>query len=119
MIIGTPDTVSGVRGEASHGGRGEYLVRTLLEGVPGSAFKYVRDLTLYPDSSIGVHPHSGDDEIYFVVSGTGVMLVDGEEQTVGPGSVVLTPSGSTHGLRNDGTGDLRIFVACAKSSCVE
>jgi mannose-6-phosphate isomerase-like protein (cupin superfamily) len=114
MILGTPDTAPGERGHNSHGGAGEYFVRTLLEDVPGSAFKYVRDLTLYPDSSIGEHPHAGDDEIYFVISGTGIMVVDGQEQRVGPGAAVLTLSGSSHGLRNEGGEDLRIFVACAK-----
>ncbi len=52
-------------------------LRTLLDKVPGSAFKYVRDLTLYPGSSIAEHLHSGDEEIYSVTSGTGVLVVDG------------------------------------------
>lgn len=115
MIIGTPQMIHGERGSQSHGGQGDYFVRTLLSDVPDSAFKYVRDLTLYPGSSIGEHPHVGDDEIYFVISGTGIMVVDGEEQRLGPGSVVLTPSGSSHGLRNSGEEDLRIFVACART----
>ncbi len=115
MIFGTPDTIPGERGHNSHGGAGDYFVRTLLDDVPGSAFEYVRDLILYPGSSIGEHPHSGDDEIYFVISGSGVMVVDGKEQLVGPGSAVLTLSGSSHGLRNAGDEDLRIFVACARS----
>jgi mannose-6-phosphate isomerase-like protein (cupin superfamily) len=115
MIFGTPHTIPGEKGSRSHGGQGDYFVRTLLDGVPGSAFKYVRDLTLYPGSTIGEHPHAGDEEIYFVISGTGVMTVDGEDRVVGPGSVVLTQSGSQHGLRNEGTEDLRIFVACATS----
>lgn len=114
MILGTPDTIPGEQGSESHGGKGEYFVRTLLDKVPSSAFKYVRDLTLYPGSSIGEHLHSGDEEIYFIISGTGVMVVDGEECVVGPGSVILTQSGSRHGLCNEGAEDLRIFVACAQ-----
>ena len=114
MIIGTPQLIPGERGTKSHSGQGDYFVRTLLDEIPGSVFKYVRDLTLYPGSSIGEHPHAGDDEIYFVISGTGIMVVDDEEQRIGPGSVVLTLSGSSHGLRNDAEEDLRIFVACAR-----
>jgi mannose-6-phosphate isomerase-like protein (cupin superfamily) len=114
MIIATPETAPGERGSRSHGGAGEYSVRTLLDQVPGaSAIKYVRDLTLYAGSSIGPHPHSGDEEIYFVISGSGVMDVDGEERPVGPGSVVLTLSGSQHGLQNTGDQELRIAVICA------
>jgi len=115
MILGTPDAIPGERGSKSHGGKGDYFVRTLLDKVSGSAFKYVRDLILYPGSSIGEHLHSGDEEIYFIISGTGVMVVDRDERVVGPGSAVLTRSGSSHGLRNEGTGDLRIFVVCARS----
>ena len=100
MIFGAPDTVPGQRDRESHGGKGQYFVRTLLATVPGSIFKYVRDLTLYPGSSIGEHLHSGDEEFYFVVSGTGVMVVDADEHPVGPGSAVLTQSGSRHGLRS-------------------
>lgn len=114
MILGTPKMYPGVRGRESHGGTGEYFVRTLLDNPLAHAFKYVRDLTLYPGSSIGTHPHEGDEEIYFVISGQGVMTVDGEEQAIGPGSAVLTRSGSTHGLCNSGPGELRIFVACAR-----
>jgi mannose-6-phosphate isomerase-like protein (cupin superfamily) len=114
MIIGTPDLISGKEDQASHGGQGSYFVRTLIEEVPGSGFKYVRDLILHPGSSIGEHPHSGDDEIYFVISGNGIMSVDGEERAIGPGSAVLTQSGSVHGLRNSDKENLHIFVACAR-----
>jgi mannose-6-phosphate isomerase-like protein (cupin superfamily) len=115
MILGTPDTVPGEWSSESHGGKGDYFVRTLLDKVPGSAFKYVRDLILYPGSTIGEHLHSGDEEVYFIVSGTGVMVVDGEKQVVSPGSAILTSSGSSHGLRNEGADDLRVFVVCAES----
>ncbi|HBY97750.1 MAG: cupin domain-containing protein [Ardenticatenaceae bacterium] len=113
MIIGTPETVAGNKAQFSHGGDGSYFVRTLLDQIPGSSFKYVRDLHLYPGSSVGDHLHSGDDEIFFIISGTGIMTVDGEARPVGPGTAVLTKSGSRHGLRNTGTDDLRVFVCCA------
>jgi mannose-6-phosphate isomerase-like protein (cupin superfamily) len=115
MILGTPDAIPGEHGRESHGGKGEYFVRTLLDRVAGSPFKYVRDLILCPGSIIGEHLHSGDEEIYLVISGTGTMLVDDEELRIGPGSAVLTQSGSRHGLRNDSTEDLRIFVVCARA----
>jgi mannose-6-phosphate isomerase-like protein (cupin superfamily) len=114
MIIAAPDTVAGQKGSNSHGGTGDYFVRTLFEKVPGaSAVKYVRDLSLFPHSSIGLHPHPSDEEVYFVISGHGIMAVDDEELPVGPGSAVLTLSGSRHALRNTGDDDLRIAVVCA------
>ncbi len=113
MIVKGPATTAGEWGRNSHGGNGEYFVRTLLTTEFKSTLKYIRDLTLKAASSIGVHPHRDDEEIYFVISGHGTMIVDAEEQAVGPGDVVLTYAGSSHGLRADRGEELRIFVACA------
>ena len=112
MIIASPRDVEGTVGCCSHGGVGEYFVRTLLDRTTNAGFKYVRDLTPPPGSTIGLHPHEGDEEIYFVIEGEGVMVVDDEEHPFEAGAVCLTPSGHSHALRNDGDVDLRIFVAC-------
>ncbi len=116
MIVGTPQEIAGETRTGSHGGVGAYFVRTLLDGVPGSSFKYVRDLTLEPGATIGDHLHQGDDEVYFIITGTGVASVDGEERLLEAGTAILTRSGSRHSLRNTGTEPLRIFVACAWTS---
>jgi mannose-6-phosphate isomerase-like protein (cupin superfamily) len=114
MIIGTPETIPVEHSTGYHGGKGPFSRRTLLSDVPGSVFKYVRDITIPAGSIIAEHTHIGDEEVYFVISGSGIMIVDGEECGLGPGSAVLTMTGSTHGIRNEGTEDLRIFVACAR-----
>jgi mannose-6-phosphate isomerase-like protein (cupin superfamily) len=116
MIIGTPDTVPVEKATAYHGGAGPFSRRTLLDGIPGSVFKYVRDIYIPPGSFVGEHSHVADDEIFFIISGNGIMVVDDEERAVGPGSAILILSGSVHGIRNEGTEDLRLFVACAKSA---
>jgi mannose-6-phosphate isomerase-like protein (cupin superfamily) len=113
MIVGTPREIAGETRTGSHGGVGAYFVRTLLDAVPGSPFRYVRDLTLEPGATIGDHLHQGDDEVYFVVKGTGVAAVDGEERLLEAGAAILTRSGSRHSLHNTGSEPLRIFVACA------
>jgi mannose-6-phosphate isomerase-like protein (cupin superfamily) len=48
----------------------------------------------------GEHRHTRTEEIYFVLSGQGELLLNGEPTPVGPGSTALTQVGSTHGLRN-------------------
>jgi uncharacterized cupin superfamily protein len=113
MIIGAPEHIPPERGDAYHGGAGPYMRRTLLEAVPGSVLKYVRDITIPAGTSIGRHLHTDDEELYFVVSGEGVMAVDAEECPVGPGTAVLALPGSTHAIRNEGTEELRIVVVCA------
>ena len=114
MILKGHDNVQETVAENSHGGTGKYAVRTLLEEEFDSSLAYVRELILGPHASIGVHVHQDDEEIYYIASGRGVMIVDEEKRQVKPGDVVLTKSGSSHGLLNESDEDLKIFVACAK-----
>jgi mannose-6-phosphate isomerase-like protein (cupin superfamily) len=114
MILGTPDTVPAEHTTGYHGGQGSFSRRTLLQNIPNSTFKYVRDVIIPTGSFVGEHHHADDEEVFFIISGQGVMNVDGEEKLIGPGSAVLTLSGSTHSIRNDGPEELRFFVACVK-----
>jgi len=52
------------------------------------------------------HLHAGQEEVYFFVSGTGMMIVGEEKFRVNPGSVVLIPDGEFHRVINDGDSDL-------------
>ena len=47
------------------------------------------------------HNHSGQEEVYFFVSGSGKMLLDDETFEVGEGDVVLIPDGAFHRVIND------------------
>jgi len=99
-----------------HGGEGRYSVNTVLESPPGSAFKYVRDLSLAPGSSIGLHRHDRDEEMYYVLSGIGLVSCERRhEETVGEGALILTQLGGSHSLRNTGKTPLRILVVCVHS----
>jgi mannose-6-phosphate isomerase-like protein (cupin superfamily) len=57
-----------------------------------------------------------DEELYFIVSGEGIMVVDGEERRGGPGSAILVLSGGSLGIRNESTQDLQLSVVCAQSA---
>ena len=63
-----------------------------------------------PGSTIGLHQHGNDEELYFILEGTGKMTVDGEQRRVGPGDVIFNKPHGTHGLENDSTTGLRILV---------
>ena len=67
-------------------------------------------LTLPPGTSIGQHQHDGEDEVYIVTSGTGI-LDDGEAKTrVEAGDAILTGNGESHAIANDGDTDLEIVA---------
>jgi oxalate decarboxylase/phosphoglucose isomerase-like protein (cupin superfamily) len=57
---------------------------------------------LYRGQSTRGHSHAGQEEVYFFVQGSGVMIVDEERFRVGSGSVVLIPDGEFHRVINDG-----------------
>jgi mannose-6-phosphate isomerase-like protein (cupin superfamily) len=68
-----------------------------------------RKRALHPGASIGVHPQE-DDEIYYVISGTGEYTLDGKKSTVSAGTALLTRRGSAHGLRQTGKDDLVVLI---------
>ena len=70
-------------------------------------------LILEPGCSIGTHQHNGEDEVYYVISGTG-RLFDGKEYTdVTAGDAVLTGNGESHSIENIGNDTLKIFAVVA------
>lgn len=46
--------------------------------------------------STGIHYHEFADEFFFVVSGSGVATISGEDQAVGPGDAIFVPAGADH-----------------------
>lgn len=57
------------------------------------------------------HYHRTSEEFYFILSGTGMMEVDGEEREIGEGDAVLIPPGAWHHIR--ATTDLHFLCCCA------
>jgi mannose-6-phosphate isomerase-like protein (cupin superfamily) len=63
---------------------------------------------LVPPGRAPDHFHTYDEVIY-VLSGTGVLYVEGEEAELGPGSCVHLPARLVHCLANTGTSELRLL----------
>ena len=95
----------------THGGGGDTIGYSFFKNVPGLNFVF-RKRAFKPGSAIGYHLQP-EDEIYYVLSGRGVMTIDGESFEVGPGTAVLTRAGSSHGLEQTGNEELVIFISHA------
>lgn len=67
-------------------------------------------ITLEPGCSIGTHNHDREEEIFYVLSGTGTVNDNGNVQTLRPGDAVVTGNGGFHSIENTGTEDL-VFMA--------
>ena len=68
-----------------------------------------RKRVLKPGSAIGYHLQT-EDEIYYIVSGEGVMKMNDESFPVHAGDAILTRPGSSHGLTQTGKENLVIIV---------
>jgi mannose-6-phosphate isomerase-like protein (cupin superfamily) len=91
-----------------HNGGGQTVGYSFFKSTPGLKLVF-RKRVLKPGSGIGYHEQK-EDEIYYVLSGRGVMTLDGKAVDVGPGTAVLTRPGSSHGLKQVGAEDLVILI---------
>lgn len=91
-----------------HNGGGQTTAYSFFSTVPRLGLVF-RKRALKPGAAIGYHEQK-EDEIYYVLNGRGVMTLDGKNVDVGPGTAILTRTGSSHGLRQTGTDDLVILI---------
>jgi quercetin dioxygenase-like cupin family protein len=91
-----------------HQGGGQTIGHSFFSKVPNLELIF-RKRVLKPGSAIGYHKLA-EDEIYYVLSGRGTMTLDGKEHEVGPGTAILTRTGSSHGLKQVGSDDLVIII---------
>ena len=68
----------------------------------------------HPDKIL-LHSHA-QVEVYYFLSGTGVVHIDGEEYAAKAGTTVFIPGNARHGVRNTGEDALRLFYVFAVDS---
>lgn len=92
-----------------HGRIGMSTAWRISDAVPVRAFEF-RKRALHPGSAIGLHPIN-HDEIYYVLSGEGIVHSDGEEQTLTEGMAAYLYTGAQVGIRQTGTEPLVLIIA--------
>ena len=99
-----------------HEGIGAIHWTSVLKGNDpgGKHVQFFHDDRLPPNTSIGVHQHTTDQEYYYIVSGCGIMTLDGEVYDVTAGDITMVLPGGSHGLKNNSDQDLRIIVISVK-----
>ena len=93
----------------THNGGGQTVGYSFFSKTPNLKFVF-RKRALKPGSGIGYHEQK-EDEVYYVLSGKGVMTLDDKPADVTPGTAILTRPGSSHGLKQVGSEDLVILIA--------
>ncbi|MBQ1311263.1 MAG: cupin domain-containing protein [Blautia sp.] len=59
-------------------------------------------ITLRPGCSIGFHIHEKDSELFYILKGTAEYNDNGTNKTVSAGDVTICPTGTGHGIANNG-----------------
>ncbi len=95
-----------------HEGGGNTIAYSFFDGVKDYKTAF-RKRTLKPGSSIGYHLQQ-EDEIYYILSGTGIMKMNGKTFAVKPGDAILTRPGSSHGLTPNQDTELTLIIVYPK-----
>ena len=66
-------------------------------------------VTLNPGHKMNYHSHERRDEVWSVVRGTGLTVIDGFEKKVYPGDVIHMKAGTKHTIINDNGNELQLI----------
>ncbi len=91
-----------------HDGVGMSTAYSFFAKAPGLKLAF-RKRVLKPGSAIGYHLQN-EDEIYYMLSGTGIMKMNGDSFAVKAGDGILTRPGSSHSLQQTGTDSLVVII---------
>jgi mannose-6-phosphate isomerase-like protein (cupin superfamily) len=105
-FLETPSKIQSI-----HEGKGQGRNALVFDATDfDTPLKFIRYVEMAPGSSIGNHRHGENEEVYVVLSGSGVMVVNDERRAVKPGDVILNKPGWQHGLENTSQEPLQLFV---------
>jgi mannose-6-phosphate isomerase-like protein (cupin superfamily) len=76
----------------------------------GSRLVDFRISTYQPMSYVEPHTHKVQEQIYHVLEGEGLMVLDGERRVARAGDFIFIPPGVEHAIYNTGRVDLTFFV---------
>jgi quercetin dioxygenase-like cupin family protein len=68
-----------------------------------------------PGQEHRLHAHAGMDKVYYVLSGRGVFLLEGREEPMEAGVMMIAAEGVLHGIRNTGSERLLVMAILAPS----
>lgn len=110
-VFASVDAIPAAERWNDHGGEGPIVFRRIFHDSDfNSAIDFIDYTVIPPASSIGRHQHNGNEEVYFVVSGSPLMSVNGQQIRLNAGGFSVVRSGEWHELVNDTAADVSILV---------
>lgn len=92
-----------------HGAIGLSTAWRISDAVPGRTMEF-RKRSLHPGAAIGAHVIR-HDEVYYVLSGEGVVTSDGQERVLKAGMAAYLYSGASVGIRQTGAEPLVLIIS--------
>lgn len=92
-----------------HGAIGMSTAYRISDAVPERTMEF-RKRILHRGAAIGLHVIA-HDEVYYVLSGTGEVMSDGERKPLTPGMAAYLYAGANVGIRQTGTTPLALIIA--------
>ncbi|HEX7851513.1 MAG TPA: cupin domain-containing protein [Sphingomonas sp.] len=92
-----------------HNGTGTSTAYRISDSVPGRTMEF-RKRVMHPGASIGPHVLA-HDEVYYVLSGTGLVMSDGQSKPLRTGMAVYLYNGASVGIRQTGKAPLTLIIA--------
>ena len=92
-----------------HGAIGMSTVYRISSGVPGRTMEF-RKRVLHPGAAIGEHSID-HDEVYYVLSGEGEVISDGQTARLGAGMAAYFYAGAEVGIRQLGDEPLALIIS--------
>jgi mannose-6-phosphate isomerase-like protein (cupin superfamily) len=96
---------------AMNGGAGTVQYRRAL---PAEVFltnwAYVDHLLVPPGTSLGRHMHTGVEEFYYVMQGSGIARINNESASIGKGDAVPVLLNDIHSFENNSPADLEFLI---------
>ena len=86
-----------------------------LDGIANS-FEAVYDTSLDPQESIPLHFHPDSEEIYYILSGYGIITIADEKEEISRADVVYIPRKALHTILNTASVPLRFMTVTVKVS---
>jgi quercetin dioxygenase-like cupin family protein len=80
------------------------------EAAPMERVRFFTRCTIEPGVSRDDHKHADQEQLYYIIGGTGWMTVDGEKQSVRDGDLVYIPRHAVHNIGNDGDVPLEMLL---------
>lgn len=69
----------------------------------------LKRIVVIPGGKLSYQMHYKRDEVWTIISGTGIFILDDVVQRVGPGTVCKIPAGRKHRIVNDGDSELQFI----------